>query len=51
MPISLIAVNLGTNLIGKDKINLDEGLDQCIEWVKLNFDALKNGPLNYIHKR
>ena len=42
---------LRNELNWKDKINLDEGLDQCIEWVKLNFDALKNGPLNYIHKR
>ena len=42
---------LRTELNWKDKIDLDQGLDQCIEWVKHNFDALKNGPLNYIHKR
>ena len=42
---------LRTELNWKDKIDLDQGLDQCIEWVKHNFDALKNEPLNYIHKR
>ena len=42
---------LRTELNWQDNISLDQGLDQCIEWVKHNFDALKNEPYDYIHKR
>ncbi len=34
----------------KDEISLDEGLDDCIEWVKLNLEDLKLLPWDYIHK-
>ena len=34
----------------KDNINLDKGLDQCIDWVNRNFDILKDQPLHYVHK-
>lgn len=34
----------------KDKISLDQGLDECIEWVKSNLDVLKQLPFDYIHK-
>jgi dTDP-glucose 4,6-dehydratase len=33
-----------------DQINLDQGLDECIQWVRANFDVLKNEPYDYIHK-
>jgi dTDP-glucose 4,6-dehydratase len=35
----------------KDKINLDVGLDLCIDWVKSNLQSLKTGPLSYVHKQ
>ncbi|MDG2401616.1 MAG: GDP-mannose 4,6-dehydratase, partial [Amylibacter sp.] len=42
---------LRTELKWQDNVSLDRGLDQCIDWVKRNFDTLKNEPFNYIHKR
>ena len=33
-----------------DRITLDQGIDECIQWVKDNFDELKNQPYDYIHK-
>lgn len=35
----------------KDQISLDQGLDDCIDWVKTHFETLKNQPFNYIHKQ
>jgi dTDP-glucose 4,6-dehydratase len=43
---SKIRAELGWN----DFINLDRGLDDCISWVRSNFDVLKNQPFDYIHK-
>jgi dTDP-glucose 4,6-dehydratase len=34
----------------KDKIGLDQGLDECIAWVKSNFEDLKTLPFDYVHK-
>lgn len=34
----------------QDQIQLDRGLDECIAWVRDNFDALKAEPYDYIHK-
>lgn len=31
-------------------INLDQGLDECIQWVYDFFDILKDQPFDYIHK-
>jgi len=47
----LDSTKLRTELNWQDNISLDKGLDQCIYWVKRNFDTLKNEPFNYIHKR
>ena len=33
-----------------DKVSLDQGLDQCIDWVKENLEVLKNQPFDYSHK-
>lgn len=33
-----------------DNISLDQGLDQCIEWIKNNLAELKQQPFDYIHK-
>jgi dTDP-glucose 4,6-dehydratase len=46
----LDSTKLRTELNWRDNVSLDEGLDECIVWVRHNFDALKNQPLNYIHK-
>jgi len=42
---------LRNSLDWDNKINLDEGLDDCIQWVKTNYDDLKNKQLDYIHKQ
>ena len=34
----------------KDQINLDQGLDDCILWVKENLEVLKKESYNYQHK-
>jgi dTDP-glucose 4,6-dehydratase len=34
----------------KDAISLDQGLDECIGWVKDNLEALRSQELNYVHK-
>jgi len=33
------------------KINIDEGLEQCIDWVNENFEIIKTYPEEYIHKK
>jgi dTDP-glucose 4,6-dehydratase len=33
-----------------DRVAFDHGLDECIAWVRDNFDALKNEPYDYQHK-
>lgn len=35
----------------KDHISLDQGLNECIEWVKSNLDVLKAQPFDYQHKK
>ena len=47
----LDSTKLRTELRWQDNVSLDQGLDQCIDWVKRNFDALKNESFDYIHKR
>lgn len=34
----------------QDQILLDEGLNECILWVKANLEILKNHPFDYQHK-
>lgn len=34
----------------RDRIGLEEGLDECIAWVRDHLDALKAQPHDYIHK-
>jgi dTDP-glucose 4,6-dehydratase len=34
----------------QDQISFDQGLDECIAWVRDNFDALKAEPYDYLHK-
>ena len=46
----LDSTKIRTELGWKDRISLDEGLDECIAWVRSNFDVLKNQPYDYIHK-
>lgn len=39
-----------TALQWHDRISLDQGLDECIEWVEQYFDELKNQSFDYMHK-
>jgi dTDP-glucose 4,6-dehydratase len=41
---------LRSTLGWKDEIALDEGLDQCIAWVRSNLEDLRRQPLDYMHK-
>ena len=34
----------------EDKVSLDRGLNECIDWVKNNFEILKDQPFDYQHK-
>ena len=47
----LDSTKLRAELDWQDHINLDQGLDECIFWVKSNFDVLKNQSFDYQHKQ
>jgi dTDP-glucose 4,6-dehydratase len=49
------AYSLGSEKIRRDlgwtdKITLDQGIDQCIRWMRDNLDVIKQQPMKYIHK-
>ena len=46
----LDSTKLRTELGWQDHISLEQGLDECIAWVKNNFDVLKAQPFDYQHK-
>jgi dTDP-glucose 4,6-dehydratase len=46
----LSSTKLRNELGWQDRISLDQGLDECIDWVKYNFDILKGQPYDYQHK-
>lgn len=46
----LDSTKLREELGWQDHIDLDHGLDECIEWVRSNFDELKTQPYDYQHK-
>ena len=39
-----------SDLRWEDKISLEQGLDECILWVKSNIEILRNLPFDYQHK-
>lgn len=41
---------LRSELGWQDCIKLDQGLDECIAWVRTHFEALKAQPYDYMHK-
>ena len=47
---SLDSTKLRNNLGWNDQVNLDEGIEQCINWVTDNLNNLKKQPHEYIHK-
>jgi dTDP-glucose 4,6-dehydratase len=34
----------------RERIKLDQGLDECIAWVRTHFETLKAQPYDYLHK-
>jgi dTDP-glucose 4,6-dehydratase len=46
----LDSTKLRAELGWQDNFNLDQGLDECVAWVRTNFEALKAQPYDYIHK-
>jgi dTDP-glucose 4,6-dehydratase len=46
----LDSTKVRTQLGWQDHISLDQGLDECIAWVKNNFEILKTEPYAYQHK-
>ena len=41
---------LRTKLGWTDRMSLDQGLDECIAWVRNNFEALRASNYDYTHK-
>jgi len=48
---TLDSTKLRETLHWKDKITLEEGLDEVIDWVDKNLETLRDQPLDYIHKK
>lgn len=46
----LDSTKLRKELAWHDKITLEQGIDECIHWVRENLDVLKTKPFDYIHK-
>jgi dTDP-glucose 4,6-dehydratase len=46
----LDSTKLRSELGWQDSISLDHGVEECVAWVKDNFEALKGQPFDYIHK-
>ena len=46
----LDSTKLRTELGWQDRISLEQGLEDCITWVKNNFEILKAQPYDYQHK-
>lgn len=46
----LDSTKLRTELGWQDTIGLEQGLDECIAWVKANFEVLKTQTFDYEHK-
>ena len=46
----LDSTKLREELGWRDLISLDQGIEECAEWVRRNFEELKNSPYDYIHK-
>jgi len=48
---SLDSSKLRNNLSWEDKVTLEKGLEEVINWVDQNFDTLKNMEHDYVHKK
>lgn len=48
---SLDSQKLRRELDWRDHVSLDQGLDECIDWVRKHFDELKQQPYDYQHKQ
>lgn len=46
----LDSTKIRSELKWRDRIFLDQGLDECIRWMRTNFEVLKNQPYDYLHK-
>ena len=47
----LNSTKIRETLYWKDKIALEEGLDEVIDWIDKNLETLRAQPLDYIHKK
>lgn len=46
----LDSTKLRMELGWQDRVDLNQGLDECITWVRTHFEVLKAQPYDYIHK-
>jgi dTDP-glucose 4,6-dehydratase len=46
----LSSAKLRAELGWRDHVGLDQGLDECISWVRANFDDLTHQPYDYQHR-
>ena len=44
------STKIRTELTWNQKISLEEGVNQTVNWVNSHFDAINQHPLQYIHK-
>ena len=47
----LDSTKIRNELNWQDHVKLDQGLDECIAWVKRDLESLKSQPYDYIHKK
>lgn len=46
----LSSAKLRSELAWRDSVGLEQGLDECVAWVRANLDSLKAQPCDYQHK-
>ena len=46
----LDSTKLRQSLGWSDRVGLDEGIGQCIDWVRKHLEVLKQQPFDYVHK-
>jgi dTDP-glucose 4,6-dehydratase len=46
----LDSAKLRKELGWKDVVSLDQGIDECIDWVRRNIESLRQQPCDYVHK-
>jgi len=46
----LDSAKLRAELDWQDRITLEDGIEECIAWVRSNLETLRREPFDYVHK-